>query len=1159
MAENGGGIEYGRDGHLGLANKPKYFHDFVEEIVPKFSGENIKVMRRFMTDVISMKIAVECKTASEFLEELIRVNCINQYDMDLLEDLLGVAGRSDILNHLSGFKEKCPAVLESVSTEAVENLLLAQGKSLVSFILHASENAITMNKVKAFKKTMCKNLKLVQAEVAFMAAVNEPQQQLLFQLPTEALPLLRHCTGWRKDWLFSLGVCGVKVASENVISVQEMKISQLRLQEDPVLVSHVLRVSEAARTGDVPELKRVLDGESLTRRNFLLKTRTDGATPLIIAARNGNTPIVQCLLDEFDVDMEQEGTVKIDGDLIECCTPLWMASLGGHLAIVRLLLERGAEVNHTTLTNSTPLRAASFNGHTEVIRCLITHGADVNKRNQDGNTCIMVACWNGHLGTFGLLRTAGANMNVRDNQGFSMIHCATAANNLMLLHELLPAPDGTAVNAKTSEGITPLMLACEKNHPDVVLFLLKRGATVDEKSDKGLTAAHFCALSNDIASLHHLIDYKADLTKATERGSTALMLACAKGYVSIVTALLRNACKSKLKSELSSALKFRGLAGQQSCLGLLSTNSKGMDIDVGNENGETCLMMACEKGSVEIVRILLDEGADPNIADKNGVTPLMICCRRGQDRILPLLLRKGVLVDQKNNDGDTALHICVRHYREFSGHKKCLEQLLSTGIYTEIKNLVGDTPVTVALKSKNWCGQAFELLHGRGLELSTSLQDSTGDTVFHKCARSGDLLSMTYLLALDNRGPLQKNQDGDTALRAAALEGSEAMTRTLVNTVSGFPVKDKIEALELLGVGLLAKEISRDWDISAVVGFWHEALVFRRTHGLALPEMEPSEFPLEFFLEARLPSDLSSFESNPSAVTAQALQICDRVLGDNHSRLPALLGTIGERFAQIGEFCRSLNIWLYVLEIQLKLLSSSPDEVEDVLNTFRCFADAFGFVLSRSGSVLHFKTVHRVIESVLHGLRTYPALYEARDKMMIYLLHYLSALSEVASAEHELLVTMETAKAVARAGLRTTTGSTLLHLAVNSKTEEISSLKEHLHFPSLRVCELLLDNGVHLGAVDRDRNTALHILLTKGHAERDVLSCLLDNGAHMDARNSFGKTAFDLARCKKVRRVIRAADHVPCLQCLAARKIVLENLNYEGMVPKRLESFIQLH
>ena len=110
-----------------------------------------------------------------------------------------------------------------------------------------------------------------------------------------------------------------------------------------VLVSPILRVSEAARTGDVSELKRVLDAETIVKRDFLLKTRTDGATPLIVAARNGNTAIVQCLLNDYDVDLEQEGTVKIDGDLIECGTPLWMASLGGHLAIVRLLLERGAD------------------------------------------------------------------------------------------------------------------------------------------------------------------------------------------------------------------------------------------------------------------------------------------------------------------------------------------------------------------------------------------------------------------------------------------------------------------------------------------------------------------------------------------------------------------------------------------------------------------------------------------------------------------------------------------------------------------------------------------------------------------------------------------------------------------------------------------------
>lgn len=77
MVGSGGGIEYGCDGYFGLVNKFKYFYDFVEEIVFKFFGENIKVMRCFMIDVILMKIVVECKIVSEFLEEFIRVNCIN--------------------------------------------------------------------------------------------------------------------------------------------------------------------------------------------------------------------------------------------------------------------------------------------------------------------------------------------------------------------------------------------------------------------------------------------------------------------------------------------------------------------------------------------------------------------------------------------------------------------------------------------------------------------------------------------------------------------------------------------------------------------------------------------------------------------------------------------------------------------------------------------------------------------------------------------------------------------------------------------------------------------------------------------------------------------------------------------------------------------------
>lgn len=46
--------------------------------------------------------------------------------MDLLEDFLGVVGRSDILNYLSGFKEKCLVVFESVLIEVVENFFFGK-------------------------------------------------------------------------------------------------------------------------------------------------------------------------------------------------------------------------------------------------------------------------------------------------------------------------------------------------------------------------------------------------------------------------------------------------------------------------------------------------------------------------------------------------------------------------------------------------------------------------------------------------------------------------------------------------------------------------------------------------------------------------------------------------------------------------------------------------------------------------------------------------------------------------------------------------------------------------------------------------------------------------------------------------------------------------
>jgi ankyrin repeat protein len=69
------------------------------------------------------------------------------------------------------------------------------------------------------------------------------------------------------------------------------------------------------------------------------------------------------------------GSVTFDGETIEGAPPLWCAAAAGHLDIVRLLTQWGANVNSTTKTNSTPLRAACFDGHFEIVQYLVQSGA----------------------------------------------------------------------------------------------------------------------------------------------------------------------------------------------------------------------------------------------------------------------------------------------------------------------------------------------------------------------------------------------------------------------------------------------------------------------------------------------------------------------------------------------------------------------------------------------------------------------------------------------------------------------------------------------------------------------------------------------------------------------------------------------------------------
>jgi len=85
-----------------------------------------------------------------------------------------------------------------------------------------------------------------------------------------------------------------------------------------------------------------------------------------------------------------------------------LASSYGFLAIVKDLLAHRADPNIVPKDNSglTALMAAAYRGHIDVIRVLLDHGADVSIKDQQGKTALLWAEAQGHADVAQVLRDA---------------------------------------------------------------------------------------------------------------------------------------------------------------------------------------------------------------------------------------------------------------------------------------------------------------------------------------------------------------------------------------------------------------------------------------------------------------------------------------------------------------------------------------------------------------------------------------------------------------------------------------------------------------------------------------------------------------------------------------------------------------------------------
>ncbi|HLF11826.1 MAG TPA: ankyrin repeat domain-containing protein [Gammaproteobacteria bacterium] len=386
----------------------------------------------------------------------------------------------------------------------------------------------------------------------------------------------------------------------------------------------------AAVNGNAAMIGKLLDAGADVR-----SVAPTGETMLMTAARTGKADALELLLDRgAEVDARDPEFEQ---------TTLMLAVRENHSVAVEVLLERGAAVNVRTRMGPapefrppckgtgcgsegvginrgglpdrgrreaarggmTPLLYAARDGRLDAARMLITAGADVEQVEANGISPLLMSILNNQLSIARFLLDQGADPNVEDFWGRTPLFAAVEYRNLDMNNRDQDSPSTNGVDRE------PIL--------DFMKVLLERGANPNARTREvppsrrwlyslgdvswvdftGQTPFLRAALSGDTAGMRLLLAHGADPNLPTLAGTTPLMAAAGVNWVVAQT-----------YTESNKAL----IEAIELCFTL------GADVNATNSMGLTALLGAANRGSNQIIELLVDNGARLDVADKEGRT-----------------------------------------------------------------------------------------------------------------------------------------------------------------------------------------------------------------------------------------------------------------------------------------------------------------------------------------------------------------------------------------------------------------------------------------------------------------------------------------------------------------------------------------------------------
>ncbi|KAK2758606.1 hypothetical protein FQN54_003296 [Arachnomyces sp. PD_36] len=256
----------------------------------------------------------------------------------------------------------------------------------------------------------------------------------------------------------------------------------------------------------------------------------DGYSLLHSACASGNLETVKLLVDLYrnnELDIEEQDGVGM--------SVLHSVAGFGFEEIGRVLIQNGANLT-TRWQGKPPLHIAAWAGRLSFVKLLVEKGADINAPDSDGRIALYYAAHKGHPAVVQYMLENGADPTVVGDGGWTALHTAAEKGLVATVEALLSY--GANINATEADGWTPLHLAVSNKHEPLVDILLNRGAEIKPEKD-GWTPL-YVALQDDapFSIVERLLQHVTEFGVEDMISGTILHLAVLYTETDTITTLL---------------------------------------------------------------------------------------------------------------------------------------------------------------------------------------------------------------------------------------------------------------------------------------------------------------------------------------------------------------------------------------------------------------------------------------------------------------------------------------------------------------------------------------------------------------------------------------------------------------------------------------------